>query len=78
MYLFSHVQFLGFPSHHYNDFSGRRIEAKKMSNETNKAVGGNCIRLNLMFFCSRRNFNQRVSTLCTVINPVFLARTHIY
>ena len=60
---FSQVQFLGTPSHNYNDFSGRRIEAKKMSNKTNKAAGGNCIRLNLMFFCSRINFTSE-SRLC--------------
>ena len=78
MYLFSHVQFLGFPSHHYSDFLGRRIEAKKMSNKTNKAAGGNCIRLNLMFFRSRRNFNKQVSTSCTVINPLSFSGAHSY
>ena len=74
---FSQVQFLGVPSHNYNDFSGKRIEAKKMSNKTNKAAEGICIRLNvlnvLMFFCSRRNFTGE-SRLCVLKLTQFFLR----
>ena len=61
---FSQVQFLGVLSHNYNDFSDRRIEAKKMSNKTNKAAAGICI-INLLFFCSRINFTDE-SRLCVL------------
>ena len=50
-------------------FQVSALKQKKMSNKTNKAVGGNYIRLNvlnvLMFFCSRINFTGE-SRLCVL------------
>ena len=69
---FPQVQFLEVTSHNYDDFSGRRIEAKEMPNKTNQTAGGNCI-INLMFFSSRINFTGE-SRLCVLSLIQFFGR----
>lgn len=70
---FSQVQFMGVPSHNYNDFSGKRIEAKKCQTKQIKQQEAivfaliflmNVLNV-LMFFCSHRNFTGE-SRLCVL------------